>query len=316
MAKWEQLIIARERKHFSQAEAAERVNVGLVTYQRWEAGRSRPQPHHMRSLSRVFRELFEGEEETSFQPEVSSEHVTSHSPLPPGKSSTPAKHASKADKELDEVQAFIASHMTTHLLSLAFSPHSNCTDKRRAIRRSIKEFDTMNTDNQNYPITRREALSTLATLPLITLGLTIPGKSLPTTQYGAAIAHCAASLEACWDLRKRDDASDRLLAYQCATQYIPLLTTIAHHASQHRQEALDLATRYTLIKAFVARHLTSLPEAIQLGVNAVALSKETGDILISLPETTPSRSQRRYKQKHFCGKQRKFLMPNHSIRKF
>ncbi len=140
----------------------------------------------------------------------------------------------------------------------------------------------MNTDNQNYLITRREALGTLATLPIMTLGLTISGKSVPTTHYGAAVAHCAASLEVCWELRKSDDASDRLLAYQCATQYIPLLTTIAHHTSQYRQEALDLATRYTIIKAFVARHLTGLPEAIQLGINAVALSKEAGDISLQL----------------------------------
>jgi transcriptional regulator with XRE-family HTH domain len=34
--KWEQLIRVRERLHLSQAEAAERANVGLTTYQRWE----------------------------------------------------------------------------------------------------------------------------------------------------------------------------------------------------------------------------------------------------------------------------------------
>lgn len=54
MAKWKQLIAAREDKQFSQAEAAERVNVGLVTYQRWEAGRRKPQPQHMRRLCEVF----------------------------------------------------------------------------------------------------------------------------------------------------------------------------------------------------------------------------------------------------------------------
>jgi len=59
MAKWEQLIAARESKHLSQAEAAEQAQVGVATYQRWEQGKARPQPHHMRSLSLIFQTLFE-----------------------------------------------------------------------------------------------------------------------------------------------------------------------------------------------------------------------------------------------------------------
>ncbi len=122
----------------------------------------------------------------------------------------------------------------------------------------------------------------LATLPMAILGLNTPQKIVPATQYGATLAQCAASLEACWELRSSDQVSDRLLACQCATTYLPSLITIAQHASQHRQEALDLATRYTFIQAWVARHFTNLPEAIQLGINAVALSKETGDIPLQL----------------------------------
>jgi transcriptional regulator with XRE-family HTH domain len=54
MTKWDQLIAAREQMHLSQLEAAERLQVGLVTYQRWEAGRRKPQPQHMRRLSGFF----------------------------------------------------------------------------------------------------------------------------------------------------------------------------------------------------------------------------------------------------------------------
>lgn len=54
MAKWEQFIAARERKHLSQVEAAEQLNVGVVTYQRWEAGKRKPQPQYMRRLCDQF----------------------------------------------------------------------------------------------------------------------------------------------------------------------------------------------------------------------------------------------------------------------
>ncbi|SRR5258707_7984607 len=121
----------------------------------------------------------------------------------------------------------------------------------------------MNTTNPNYAIRRREALGMLATIPMAILGLNTPQKIVPATQYGTMLAQCAASLEACWELHNSDQGSNRLLAYQCATTYLTSLTIIAHHASQHRQEALDLATCYTIIKAFVARHLTSLQEALR-----------------------------------------------------
>ena len=114
MAKWEQLIAARECKHFSQMEAAERVNVGLVTYQRWEAGRSRPQPQHLRQLYDVFGSLLDYRDTTHLHDTIS--HLTplvlvEEMPIVVSK------------EEIDEPQAFIAAHLTTHRWSLAFKEH-------------------------------------------------------------------------------------------------------------------------------------------------------------------------------------------------
>ena len=281
MAKWEQLIAARESKHLSQAEAAEQAQVGVATYQRWEQGKARPQPHHMRSLSLIFQTLFEQKPPMPSPAGVSSSQSTQ--PPAPTASGDPAP-ARQVGEVMDEAHALFATclPMTTHLLSLASAPHSICTEKCCAIRRFIKEWDTMNTTNPNYAITRREALGMMATLPMAILGLNTPQKIVPATQYGTMLAQCAASLEACWELRSSDQDSDRLLVSQCATTYLPSLITMAQQASQHRQQALDLATRYTLIQSFIARHFTSLPEAIRLGINAVALSKETGDIPLQL----------------------------------
>lgn len=265
MAKWEELIAARESKHLSQAEMAECMKVGHGTYQRWEAGKSKPQPHHRRRLAEIFGEAFEQEEET-FLP-IEPEQDAAQTSVP----------AVSAVASLNEARTFIATNMITHLWSLAFLRSATCEEKRSIVQQTIKEFDSMNTNNTRYQFTRREALSSLAALPMITLGLTSPGAIVPATRYKSALEHCSASLEACWELRKSDNPNDRSLALQCSSRYLSTLKNIAQNSTTYRKEALDLATRYAVIKAYLARHLIGLVEAIQYGKEAVVLSKETED---------------------------------------
>jgi hypothetical protein len=79
------------------------------------------------------------------------------------------KHVVIPLEEADELQAFITAHMATHLCSLAFMEYPTCDDRRVSIRQTMKEFDSMNTDNKNHQISRRAALRSLATLPIMTL---------------------------------------------------------------------------------------------------------------------------------------------------
>ncbi len=185
-------------------------------------------------------------------------------------------------EEIDEAWAFIKANMTTHLWYLAFKEHPTRDDKRDAIRQAIKEFDTMNTSDKNYQITRREALCSLGTLPLITFGLTTPGKAVQPAQYGTILAQCTASLEACWQLTNGSDASGLTLAFKCVSKYLPILESIARNASQYRQEALDLAAQYALLKTILGWHCAGLTETLQYAKDAVALCKATGDILLQL----------------------------------
>lgn len=281
MAKWEQLITARERKHLSQAEAAERANVGLVTYQRWELGKRRPQPQHMRHLCEIFDTLLEFEEAANIQKQRRNLFPLTSTT---GTSLVEAPNDGYTD-EINELQIILATNMTSRLWSLALMDHPTCHEKRAVIRQTIKEFDSMNTENKNYHITRREALCSLATLPLVTLGLTTPGNPVRATQYKSVLDHCAASFEACWELRMSKNASDLHLASTCATKYLATLKTIAQNSSQYRQESLDLAARYSMLKAFFARECSDFTDAVQCGKDAVVLSKETGDLTLQIIAT-------------------------------
>ena len=299
MAKWEQLIAARECKHLSQLEAAERVNVGLVTYQRWEVGRSKPQPHHMRQLYEVFGALLDHPEHEM----PSQETVAASSPTTPVmRDSWKERLFVESVEEIDEPQAFIAADMTTHLWSLAFKHYPTCNDRRDAIRQTIKEFDTMNTNNKNYQITRREALCSLATLPMITLGLTTPGRTLQPAQYGTALAHCTASLEACRELSKSSEASDLALASKSILKYLPTLETIANNSSQYRKEAAELAAQGLFLKATLSVHLATPKEAINYAKQSILYGQESGNATLQIA------ALRRLAWIYYCDRQPKLAL--------
>ena len=57
---------------------------------------------------------------------------------------------------------------------------------------------------------------------------------------------------------------------------------IINDSSTYRQEALDLATRYALLKTLLGWILMSLTDVIPYAQNAVVLSKETGDLSLQL----------------------------------
>jgi hypothetical protein len=160
--------------------------------------------------------------------------------------------------------------------------HPTNNDKRSAVRQAIKEFDTMNTDNKSYHITRREAMGTLASLAFATLGLSIPGRTVQPAQYSTALAHCAASIEGCWELSHSSEASDLALAFRGSSKYLPILEMIANNTSQYREEAIHLATQYALLKTILGWHCAGPVETVQYAKNAVILSQETKDTSLQL----------------------------------
>ncbi|HLZ62359.1 MAG TPA: hypothetical protein VKR06_35895 [Ktedonosporobacter sp.] len=187
-----------------------------------------------------------------------------------------------SEPEVDTSLLFIAHNMTMHLWDLAHLAHTTCDEKQQSIQQAIKEFDAMNTSNKNYQITRREALCSLAALPMVTLGLKGSGGAVQPAQYGTALAHCTASVEACWELSRSGDANDLTLAFQCVSKYREILETIASNSSQYRSEALKMAAHCALVKTYLGWHHAGPTATIQYAKDALGLSKETDDISLEL----------------------------------
>lgn len=263
MGKWEQLIAARERLHLSQVEAARRLGVGVATYQRWEMGKRRPQPQYLRNLYALF----------DLQP-VSNE--------PGGDLSL-----TLLERERDwEVSTLLATRLAIHLWSVLIELCGASDGKRAVVQQAFEDIDSMSTHDKDYHMTRREAIVSMAALPLVTFGLALPGKEIAPARQGEALVQCKASLQACWDLYEHGGANELQLGFQCTSRYLTALQHLGQTSARYREEALRLATEYALLKTLLSRHCSGVAATTQYVREALALSRETDDLPLQLSACT------------------------------
>ena len=117
---------ARKHLGLSQMEAAELLEVSLVTYQRWEQGKAHPQPFHLRQIRHKFRPGFQAlglmEAEPGNQEDFIShqeEKAICASVVSPLLSPT-IPSADESMTDADESSGTIMEPMTLHLLSCAY----------------------------------------------------------------------------------------------------------------------------------------------------------------------------------------------------
>lgn len=284
MKRWHELIEARLHLQMSQAEVAEHMGVEVATYQRWEWGKRRPQPRHMRELCAFF----------DIQPIGDGKHAGLEDELVPSPEDElsanlfPASaggYLADLDRERD-IPILQATRLITKLWPLVRSPSVSSEAKRTAIRQAMEDYDRMNCGKKNTQLTRREAMRRLATLPLVTLGLAIPSMEVAPSRYGEVLAHSPAGLEACWDLYERGGASELLLGFQCAAHYQEVLEGIGKLSSLYRVEALHMAAQYALLKTIFGWHCAESPATIQYAQDALTLSTEAGDLTLQLSAYT------------------------------
>ena len=129
---------AREHRGWSQKTLAKMVEVGESTYQNWEEGVSFPHPENRLRLCEIFR--------------ASMEELGL---LPPGGEDAPAGRIELEDASeyREDQNQYFQSHLASRLLSIVDA--GMYTDQRTAFAQIMEQFDAMNTENQDYQITRR-----------------------------------------------------------------------------------------------------------------------------------------------------------------
>ncbi len=241
----------RLHRNWTQEQAAEAMNVGLSTYQRWEHGDTTPYGVNLQSIQEVFgltaKEL----------------GINNECPFLPGPSNAPLF--------LPYLQAFASQDMEMRLGALSFQSFRSYRDVQKAMSRILEDDDML---NLNHHINRREALRRLAAFPIATL---LGGTTLQPALYGTVLMQCPASIEACWRLCRSDNADDLHLAFECASAYLVALQHIVRDASQYRKRAAGLAARCSLLKTILSWHTQGLFEAIDCAKEAIGYSKVAND---------------------------------------
>ncbi len=136
-----------------------------------------------------------------------------------------------------------------------------------------------------FDTSRRQALITLATLPL-SFGIPRGGSDVGATEM--FLAHCGASLTACWHLLKGSDLEtvDRLL-----NGYLMQLELVARKPSKYQGTAARLASQGHRVSGIIALHRNHLRAREHHCNQAVKYAELTNDIpsqvsaLISLAST-------------------------------
>jgi transcriptional regulator with XRE-family HTH domain len=285
------LIEAREKAHLSQEELAEELDTTRVTISHWENVVTTPYPHHKRKLCARFGIdidiLLAITEETAEVPpgeagscilsqEAPQEETKTDESLPTNTSTAlTLVRGCVWQPPASTIQNYIVSNPVRLFWQIAHTDYDILDDMTTAVQAAVKDM-TMTTGDD---ITRRDVLCELASIPLISLGKT---QTLKATHYEETLRFCTAAIEGCWELYRGSDPVGAQHAFECCCTYVPLLETIAHDSLKLRKGALNLAAQYAIIKTMLGWHFLKRTESIGHAVNALGLSKESGDILLQM----------------------------------
>ena len=245
------LVAARARKCWTLEQAAERIGCAPNTLSRWELGNMTPSFYNKERLCAAYSMT---RAELGLEEEIT--------------------HVTKLPAMTNDLQVVFNADLTMRLLALVLTSHGNALKLQAVLARTLEEC-AMDTGRE-AALTRREALRRLAMLPML-FGIST-GIQRPVEE---TLHQCAAGLTACEYLSKGNH-DDMVLAYSMVSLYVQLLKPVVKDSSLHRKEAAALMTQSYLIKFLLGLHIEGTSAATRYVRQAVAYSKESGDVILQL----------------------------------
>lgn len=241
----EWLTQARIDRNWTQEHVATLMDVETKTVQRWEYGLHRPHIRQYQRLCQLFGKTQETLQEAASQPSI--EHIAIIQPLD-GRQTIQHAEPSEAN---DAYTRFHAHNITMRLLRLVLTWSPQKSPARYQALQTLLTQELEREDNNTMhenPITRRNALRYLASLPIELHGLSLLAPTLSKTYpYEELLAQCAAGITACWYLRKSKDLT---FISAVISRYIPILKELVEHGPDaFRQDTAHLLAQCLLLKA-------------------------------------------------------------------
>jgi len=280
MDKWRQLAAAWEHLQISQTEGeAEPLDGELAIDQSLEQGGWESRQRHIPTPCEIV-DCGQASSEYDIRPVERS--VRAHLERLAGWHIRGLTRGFLPGEQDQELPALPVLRLQAHLWSLAHKVRTTCDERRIAIRRVIEDFDSTSSNHAHYQLIRQRAMTSLATMPLVTLTLALPGKDIAISRYAEALAQCTASIEACWELYERGGADELQLGFFCVSRYLIALWPVGRARTQRQWETRRLLTRSALLRTIFAWHCVGTKAAVQYAREAVALSKEADDLSLQL----------------------------------
>jgi tetratricopeptide (TPR) repeat protein len=148
-------------------------------------------------------------------------------------------------------------------------------DLQHSIDQEIGGFDLMKQpiDGEESKLSRRDALVMIAGLPLALL-VKRPSEPMATIFAEEFLAHCAASITACWHLMRGNQLS---VVEEVLHTYLPTLEILAQQQLKYQNTAAKLAAQGYRINGILALHRNNLREREAYCQRAVQYGELAGD---------------------------------------
>ena len=246
------LVKARNRKHWTQQQAAVHIGIDGKTLSRWERGVATPRGHNILQLCKVYGataiDLGLEESDTNIHvPFIPDDPFPSHSQ--------------------DLTLRFMAILCTWPQHDMHFQILQRC------IAQATEDIAV----NQDF-ISRREALRRLALLPIAISGSTMQTAVLKRPRE-EILMHCAAGITACEYLSNGDDLS---FAFATVSSYLPTLVAMTKESTRYRQVAARLATQCLFLKTVLSTHVEGKQQATRYAQEAVTFSEVSDDLALRI----------------------------------
>lgn len=278
MDKWRELAAAREYLQMAQAEGeAEPLDAELAIDQSLE-----PEGLEQQHLPNPGEIIESGPASTEYDIRPAGRAVRARIEGLAGRRIRGLTRKFLPGEQNQELPALLIIRLQAHLWAQAHKTRATSDERRTAIRRVIEDFDSTSSNHAHYQLIRQRAMTSLASMPLVTLTLALPGKDITISRYAEALAQCTASIEACWELYERGGADELQLGFFCVSRYLIALWPVGRARTQRQGETRRLLACSALLKTIFAWHCVGTKAAVQYAREAVTLSKEAEDLSLQL----------------------------------
>jgi len=236
---------AREEKLWTVAHASEVVGVHVSTYNNWELGRHYP---HITTLELLCKAFGASPAALGF-----AEPPDPEIPVPITQLQSPIPSIAFAVDIPQAGGSMLYDTLEVRVISILLMRRFRCGEYealQTIIQQEIGRFDVMQPPqpDKETQLSRRQALSVIAKLPIGLFGLTSLGSVQPTAAE-EILPMCASGLVACRALFNSGEVE--IVSTTLAT-YLPTLANLARHSSRHQKQAANLAAQACLLITFLA----------------------------------------------------------------